>query len=418
MKFEVLKQSHLKRNIIIGVVAVLIISAIVLTFTRARYRVTESIPLVNGTINYNLPDIQIIGLYIDGKEAEELDSTKSYTLDTINSTCTYKDGTTIDNLTLSYDSNSKTFTIAPYTTKGTKCTLYFDEKILIADTILAGTNSPQEHTVDWTNNGTGITYYYTENPNNWLYFAGYYWRIIRINGNKTIRIIYQGANANATGSGTQIGTKAFNNAADYSEYVGFKYTLNKPNGTDTNSTILGENTTNDTTTLNGWYRVYLLEYETYIDKNTGFCGDRNIAYGTGMGTTETYYIAHYRITAENSPSLLCNNQDVYTTTDSNTGNQSLTYPIGLITADEVALAGGQQSSGDNFYLATGQDYWTMTPDFYPSHAIVFRISSVGYIDNNESVSETSGVRPVINLSADVTISSGNGTSSNPYVIAT
>ena len=237
-------------------------------------------------------------------------------------------------------------------------------------------------------------------------------------GNKTIRIIYQGANANATGSGTQIGTKAFNNAADYSEYVGFKYTLNKPNGTDTNSTILGENTTNDTTTLNGWYRVYLLEYETYIDKNTGFCGDRNIAYGTGMGTTETYYIGHYRITAENSPSLLCNNQDVYTTTDSNTGNQSLTYPIGLITADEVALAGGQQSSGDNFYLATGQDYWTMTPDFYPSHAIVFRISSVGYIDNNESVSETSGVRPVINLSADVTISSGNGTSSNPYVIAT
>ena len=69
MKFEVLKQSHLKRNIILGVVAVLIISAVVLTFTRAKYRVTESIPLVNGTINYTLPDIQIVALYINGEEA-------------------------------------------------------------------------------------------------------------------------------------------------------------------------------------------------------------------------------------------------------------------------------------------------------------------------------------------------------------
>ena len=57
MEFETLKQSHLKRNIMIGVVAVLIISAVVLNFTRAKYRVTQSIPLVNGTINYTLPDI-------------------------------------------------------------------------------------------------------------------------------------------------------------------------------------------------------------------------------------------------------------------------------------------------------------------------------------------------------------------------
>ena len=63
MKIETLKQNHLKRNIIIGVVAVLIISAVILNFTRAKYRVTQSIPLVNGTINYTLPDLNIIGLY-------------------------------------------------------------------------------------------------------------------------------------------------------------------------------------------------------------------------------------------------------------------------------------------------------------------------------------------------------------------
>ena len=75
MEFETLKKSHLKRNIIIGVVVVLIISAVILNFTRARYRVTQSIDLVNGTINYTLPDLNIVGLYIDGAEATELDST-------------------------------------------------------------------------------------------------------------------------------------------------------------------------------------------------------------------------------------------------------------------------------------------------------------------------------------------------------
>src|SRR5699024_8361355 len=106
MEFEVLKRSHLKRNIIIGVVVVAIISAVVLNFTRARYRVTESIPIVNVTINYALPDLNIKALYIDGVEATELDNSKTYTIDTTNSTCTYKDGSTIENLSISYKSET------------------------------------------------------------------------------------------------------------------------------------------------------------------------------------------------------------------------------------------------------------------------------------------------------------------------
>ena len=62
MEFETLKKSHLKRNIIIGIVVVLIISAVILNFTRAKYRTTQSIPLVNGTINYSLPDLNIMDL--------------------------------------------------------------------------------------------------------------------------------------------------------------------------------------------------------------------------------------------------------------------------------------------------------------------------------------------------------------------
>ena len=138
MEFEVLKRSHVKRNIIIGVIAVLIISAIVLNFTRAKYRSVATTPLIHSEINYTLPDLNIIGLYVNGEEVQELDSTKNYVLDTSKSTCTYKDGSTIDNLIISYDSNTKGLSITPYTTKGTKCTLYFDEQILAKDVILAG----------------------------------------------------------------------------------------------------------------------------------------------------------------------------------------------------------------------------------------------------------------------------------------
>ena len=63
MEFQTLKRSHLKRNIIIGVVCIAIISAVVLNFTRAKYRTTQSIPLVNGTINYTPYDLKMVAMY-------------------------------------------------------------------------------------------------------------------------------------------------------------------------------------------------------------------------------------------------------------------------------------------------------------------------------------------------------------------
>ena len=62
MPFETLKKSHLKRNVIIGVLVVGIISAVILNFTRAKYRVTQSIPLVNGTINYTPYDFKVMAM--------------------------------------------------------------------------------------------------------------------------------------------------------------------------------------------------------------------------------------------------------------------------------------------------------------------------------------------------------------------
>ena len=92
MEFEVLKRSHLKRNIVIGVVVVAVIAVIVINFTRAKYVYTDKMPLINGTVNYSLADLNIVAIYVSGVETDSLDSSKQYTLDTEQSTCTYKDG--------------------------------------------------------------------------------------------------------------------------------------------------------------------------------------------------------------------------------------------------------------------------------------------------------------------------------------
>ena len=285
-----------------------------------------------------------------------------------------------------------------------------------ANYILASANRPTGQTTDWTG---GTTYYYTGKPNNWVQFGGFWWRIIRINGDGTIRMIYQGTSANEVGSGTQIGSSAFNHSDNDNMYVGFKYTSGQVHGTGTNSTILGTDESDDTSTLNGWYRANLLEeYADYIDGNAGFCGDRTPSTSEsssngsgGTGTTTTYYGAYIRLVTNNNPSLQCSDsRDIYTTTDSSTGNKSLTYPIGLLTADEYELAGSENS-----YLDIWLTYWTMSPyDFYSSsnRARVFSVSSSG---NLNAPGGAFGVRPVINLKSAIAIS-GSGTTRDPFKI--
>ena len=357
MKFEVIKRSHVKRNIIIGIIVVLILSAIILTFTKAKYKITESIPLVNGTINYELSDFNLIGAYIqEGDNYIQVDEipTSGYEFNVEKSYCTVNNENI--NATLNYDMETQNLTITPLTTKGTKCYLYFDEKASGGDYILAGDNPPTNSTTDWTG---GTSYYYTGNPNNWVQFAGFWWRIIRINGDGTIRMIYQGTSANTTGTGTQIGESFFNSSYNNNMYVGYMYTSGQTQGTGSSSAIKG--------VLDQWYSVTsgLTAYSDYIDGNAGFCGDRRVSSGNGIGTSVTNYQPYTRI-SNSSPSLSCEDADIYTTTDSSTGNKSLTYPIGLISADEAMFAGipiWNNSSPSN-YLCTEEYYWTMSPSFF------------------------------------------------------
>ena len=264
-------------------------------------------------------------------------------------------------------------------------------------------------TVFTANDGNGTTYYFAGAPtDNYVSFAGFYWRIIRVNGDGSIRLIYQGTSA------TTIGTSAFNSLYDRSEYVGLKYTNYSQYGTEENSTIYE--------VLNTWYRTNITNknYGSYIDTNAGFCGDRDLQSGTwaSMGAT-IYYAAYGRLNTNKSPVFTCSTNNLYTATTSNKGNKSLSNPIGLITADEVTYAGGVWNTNNtSYYLYTGSDYWTMSPSsFYATGRIayVFLVTSNGQLNNDYVGISSPGIRPVINLKAS-TLFTGTGTSTDPFTV--
>lgn len=194
-------------------------------------------------------------------------------------------------------------------------------------------------------------------------------------------------------------------------YVGYMYTSGQRQGHDNPSTIKG--------TLDTWYNNNIVKkgFGNYVDGNAGFCGDRRVSSGNGIGTSVTNYQPYTRI-SNSSPSLSCEDADIYTTTDSSTGNKSLTYPIGLISADEAMFAGipiWNNSSPSN-YLCTEDYYWTMSPSFFDGiSAYVFNIDSSGSLVDNYYVNRTHSVRPVINLRADVSLT-GSGTTSDPFKV--
>ena len=414
MNFEVLKRSHVRRNILVAVLIIVLLLGIVIIKNRTNTLSNSSIS--KESITKELKD-NLIGAYIqEGEEYKQTDDIPSsgYEFNKEKSYCKIGDAIQED-IILFYDMDTQTITVSPITKEGLKCYLYFDEKAAAGDTILASENAPTSSTIDWTGQ---TTYYYTgANPDNWVQFAGFWWRIIRINGDGSIRMIYQGTSANTEGTGTQIQTSAFNSSYNNNMYVGYMYKSGKLHGLQTSSTIKGK--------LDSWYTNNIeneeknLHYGQYIDGNAGFCGDRRVSSGSGTGTSRTEYQPSTRM--ENSkPSLSCEKADIYTIDEFEHGNGALTYPIGLISADEAMFAGipNWNSSNSNNYLYTGQHYWTMSPYYFGSGgANVFFVYSSGYLYYGYHVAwRDPGVRPVINLKANVTILSGDGSSLNPYKI--
>ena len=285
----------------------------------------------------------------------------------------------------------------------------------------------------------GTSYYYRGNvTNNYVKFGtnesgqDMYWRIIRINGDGSIRIIYDGTSAHANGEASadrQIGTSAFNSSNSDPAYVGYMYgsTL----GSSYAETVANDNDSTIKAYLDNWYKNNIVDqgYTDYI-ADPGFCNDRSLSTqsnnGDGFSTSgnNTYYGAYQRYNDLKSPKLSCPNEtnDLFTTATGTKGNKALTYPISLITIDEIHLAGGYYGNivdNQGYYLYTGNYYWTMSPGyFYGSRTSSreFVLTSIGSVHEGGSVTSNYGVRPTINLLPD-SLKLGSGTMDDPWRIA-
>ena len=293
----------------------------------------------------------------------------------------------------------------------------------------------------------GTSYYFRGAvKNNYVEFANKCWRIVRVGGDGSVKLILH--NDNTTGvanpcssannsasaafarySGTTY-TSAFNANYNDNAYVGFKYgtpgsnTYEATHANTNNSTIL--------TNLETWYNNNLTAYESVID-NSVWCNDKtNVTdttfnpwnfsnvNGLGYGTNKTYYGATQRLVGTSGsavgtgPSLKCNGE-----------LSKINSKVGLITADELAYAGyAYKLQNTTTYLqenATDTWWWSLSPyGFGGSPAGVWSVDGrAGNFGNDYfldySVGYTNGLRPSISLKSTTNVT-GNGTSEDPYVV--
>lgn len=258
-----------------------------------------------------------------------------------------------------------------------------------------------------TTDESGTTYYFRGKiDNNYVYFANKMWRIVRINGDGSYRLILD----------STIGReKFFTGATSAGNNIHYQNSAVKK-------------------VLEDWYSANLSAYDNYIDKNAIFWQDRT---ATSSSTSHVIYAAQGRLIDKDvpTPTLVAKTTaDMFTVSGASKGNGLLSKPIGLITADEVVFAGGTYNASattkyfanEGYYLfidyGTNKVYgmWTMTPnranigtDNTYSTMIVSKPQAVIYTEP-PGVSARF-IRPVINLKSTVKIK-GNGTYEKPYII--
>ena len=279
---------------------------------------------------------------------------------------------------------------------------------------------------------TGITdtpkevYYYAGNTtNNWVKFANIYWRIIRTNHDSSIRLLYVGTSHDTTTG--NIGTSLFNQNYDSPKYVGYKY------GEDTSLDTIRNNTTDSTikTTIDTWYQNNLTNYTKYLSTSAVYCNDRSEGTGqTYSASADFNFAPYYRMDydtdgAKANPSYNCTNiKDAFSVDNT---SAKLDYPVSLMTADEIAFAGGvafqNMSTPYAWFISNSAgtqvstDWWSLSPVGWDgSYAFVwYWYSGYAYL-NNGYVNDTYAVRPAISLKSCIKYSTGNGTYETPYEI--
>ena len=292
-----------------------------------------------------------------------------------------------------------------------------------------------------TEDDYGTSYYFRGAvTNNYVEFANKCWRIVRISGDGTVKLILHNDNtvgaanpcssannssnaAFARYSGTTY-TSKFNTDYNDNAYIGFKY--GTPGSSTYEATHANTNKSTILTNLETWYTNNLAAYESVIDDNV-WCNDKtNVTdttfdpaeinpTGLGYGSNNTYYASFQRLVSSDGlaaggtgPSLKCNGE-----------LSKITSKVGLITADELAFAGYAAGRYNLVtYLqenATDTLWWSLSPvGFDYGDAVVWGVRSGDFGSND--VNDSGAGRPSISLKSTTNVT-GNGTSDTPYIIS-
>ena len=362
------------------------------------------------------------------------DLISNYVLDTI--TC--KNGTVATYSKSTKEVSLSNIHMPDYCTMNFKSTLYAK---LLLDNPVKSTRSSFTDVLTSTTTGTLYTateknvhntsdttvYYYAGNTtNNWVKFGGFYWRIIRTNADGSVRMLYSGTSPSATAGYINSTSTALNDTVNNPMYVGYMY------GT-TGSLASNRLNTNDSTAkavIDTWYENNLSNYTRYLSTTAVYCNDRSIGSGTyNTGSTNFYFGSYTRLNTNKTPTYDCTTQgDAFSGSNS---SAKLKYPIALMTADEVAYAGGVMYTNNAsawFYLNSagssimGSTYWMLlspyrwSGDETSARSMVVGGSNYPGILDDGFVHGVRRIRPVISLKGNLIWKSGDGTSSNPYEV--
>ena len=274
-----------------------------------------------------------------------------------------------------------------------------------------------------TENRTTVYYFAGNATDNWVKFGknasnqDLYWRIIRTNSDGSVRLLYHGTST--TAENAYIGESAFNNSYDNIAYVSYMY---GSTGSIANARTNQTNSSTIKTAIDNWYKDNLnTNYGKYLSTTAVYCNDRSTS-------DNTYFGAYTRLKTNKTPSYDCAATEDKFTADTSTGNGKLTYPIALMTADEVSFAGGLWgTNAQTWYYynsakgsSTGEQWWWLLSPTSGnvSYAYVFFVvgsSNPGFLSSTY-VSHTYGVRPAVSLKSCVKTSGGDGSANAPYTI--
>ena len=253
-----------------------------------------------------------------------------------------------------------------------------------------------------------------------------YWRIIRTNADGSIRLLFSGTSVNTIEG--YIGKSAFNTSYKSPKYVGYMY-----GNSDTTLEEARTNTNDSTikTYIDNWYENNLISYTNYLSNDAIYCNDRELASEATYSPSAPmfYFKPSARLKTNKTPTYDCTNDNDKFTVDASSGNGKLTYPIALMTADEISYAGGVAHinapmwyyTNSSLESSTGtQRWWSLSPNNWNGDGFSYVLDvdgsdSPGGLFNNV-VSLEYGVRPAISLKACTLWASGNGAPETPYEI--